>query len=135
MESALEGEITDHLGYDRHVPAGRDGGDSRNGHRTKTAWTEVGPVEIDVPRDRNGSFQPQIVAKRQRRLSGVDEQDLRISRSRMPAIPASGFVISDVRRAPGAAAAGAEQRRSSFRISGTRTSVVAPTGFEPALPP
>jgi putative transposase len=53
VESALEGEITDHLGYDRHDAAGRDGGNSRNGHRTKTVLTEVGPVEIDVPRDRD----------------------------------------------------------------------------------
>ena len=73
VESALEGEITDHLGYDRHDAAGRDGGNSRNGHRTKTVLTEVGPVEIDVPRDTDASFQPQIVKKRQRRLTGVDE--------------------------------------------------------------
>src|ERR1700710_2918658 len=46
VESALEGEITDHLGYDRHDAAGRDGGNSRNGHRTKTVLTEGGPVEI-----------------------------------------------------------------------------------------
>src|SRR6478672_8657466 len=52
VESALEGEITDHLGYDRHEVAGRDGGNSRNGHRSKTVLTEVGPVQIDVPRDR-----------------------------------------------------------------------------------
>jgi transposase-like protein len=73
MESALEGEITDHLGYDRHDPAGRDGGNSRNGHRPKTVLTDVGPVEIDVPRDRDASFEPKIVAKRQKRLSGIDE--------------------------------------------------------------
>ena len=62
VESALEGEITDHLGYDRHDAAGRDGGNSRNGHRSKTVLSEVGPVEIDVPRDRDGSFEPKIVA-------------------------------------------------------------------------
>jgi putative transposase len=62
VESALEGEITDHLGYDRHDAAGRDGGNSRNGHRTKTVLTEVGPVEIDVPRDRDATFEPKIVA-------------------------------------------------------------------------
>ena len=73
MESALEGEITDHLGYDRHDPAGRDGGNSRNGHRAKIVLTDVGPVEIDVPRDRDASFEPKIVAKRQKRLSGIDE--------------------------------------------------------------
>jgi putative transposase len=79
VESALEGEITDHLGYDRHDAAGRDGGNSRNGHRPKTVLTEVGPVEIEVPRDRDGSFEPKIVAKRQRRLSGVDELVISLS--------------------------------------------------------
>jgi putative transposase len=79
VESALEGELTDHLGYDRHDAAGRDGGNSRNGHRAKTVLTEVGPVEVDVPRDRDGSFEPKIVAKRQRRLSGVDELVISLS--------------------------------------------------------
>ncbi len=73
LESALEGEITDHLGYDKHDPAGRGTGNSRNGTRSKTVLTDVGPVEIDVPRDRDASFEPKIVAKRQRRLGGVDE--------------------------------------------------------------
>ncbi|WP_355452976.1 IS256 family transposase [Lentzea sp. NPDC004782] len=73
LESALEGEITDHLGYDKHDPAGRGTGNSRNGARSKTVLTDVGPVEIDVPRDRDASFEPKIVAKRQRRLGGVDE--------------------------------------------------------------
>ncbi len=58
VESALEGEITDHLGYGRHDAAGRDGGNSRNGHRSKTVLTGVGPVEIDVPRDRDASLSP-----------------------------------------------------------------------------
>src|SRR5512133_3979030 len=73
VESALEGELTDHLGYGRHDAAGRDGGNSRNGHRAKTVLTDVGPVEIDMPRDRDSSFAPTIVAKRQRRLGGVDD--------------------------------------------------------------
>ncbi|MEV5501370.1 IS256 family transposase [Nonomuraea fuscirosea] len=73
-ESALEGEITDHLGYDKHERStGNDGGNARNGTRSKTVITDVGPVEISVPRDRDGSFEPKIVRKRQRRLSGVDE--------------------------------------------------------------
>jgi len=70
VESALEGELTDHLGYGKHDVEGRDGGNSRNGRRPKTVLTEVGPVEIDVPRDRDGSFEPKIVPKRTRRLSG-----------------------------------------------------------------
>ena len=54
------------------LPAGRDGGNSRNGTRTKQLLTDVGPVEVAIPRDRDGSFEPQIVRKRQRRLSGID---------------------------------------------------------------
>jgi putative transposase len=79
MESALDGELDDHLGYDKHDPAGRDGGNSRNGRRSKTLLTEAGPVEISVPRDRDGSFEPRIVAKRQRRLTGVDDLVISLS--------------------------------------------------------
>lgn len=68
LELALDGEMTDHLGYDKHDPAGKNGGNSRNGKREKTVLTDVAPVELEVPRDREGSFEPQIVKKRQRRL-------------------------------------------------------------------
>src|SRR5262249_11393644 len=79
VESALDGELTDHLGYDKHDPAGKNGGNARNGTRVKTLLTEVGPVEIAVPRDRDGSFEPQLVRKRQRRLSGVEDMVLSLS--------------------------------------------------------
>ncbi|MGC4857557.1 transposase, partial [Micromonospora sp. DT4] len=79
IEAAMDGEITDHLGYEKHDPAGKDGGNSRNGSRTKTVLTDVGPVEIVVPRDRDGSFEPQIVRKRQRRLTGVEDMVLSLS--------------------------------------------------------
>jgi putative transposase len=72
LESSLQGEMDVHLGYDKHDPAGRDGGNSRNGSRAKTVLTEAGPVEVTVPRDRDGSFEPRIVRKRQRRLGGID---------------------------------------------------------------
>ena len=73
LETALEEEMAEHLGYDKHDPVGRNHGNSRNGVRGKTVLTEIGPVEIEVPRDTDASFQPQIVKKRQRRLTGVDE--------------------------------------------------------------
>jgi transposase-like protein len=73
LEGALEGEMDAHLGYAKHDPAGRDGQNSRNGHRAKTVLTDVGPVQIAMPRDRDASFAPKIVAKRQRRLGGVDD--------------------------------------------------------------
>jgi len=79
LESALEGEITDHLGYEKHDAEGRGSGNSRNGTRAKMVLTDVGPVEVKVPRDVTGSFEPQIVKKRQRRLSGVDEMVLSLS--------------------------------------------------------
>src|SRR6266513_3647663 len=79
IEGALEGELDDHLGYGKHDPEGRDGGNSRNGRRAKTVITDTGPVEISVPRDRDSSFEPKIVAKRQRRLTGVDEMVISLS--------------------------------------------------------
>jgi hypothetical protein len=79
IEGALEGELDDHLGYEKNDPAGRDGGNSRNGHRAKTVLTDTRPVEITVPRDRDSSFEPRIIAQRQRRLTGVDEMVISLS--------------------------------------------------------
>ena len=77
LETALNQELTEHLGHDKHGPAGNETGNVRNGTRPKTVLTEgSGQVGIEVPRDRDGSFEPQIVRKRQRRLSGVDEMVL-----------------------------------------------------------
>jgi putative transposase len=73
LEAALNAEMSEHLGYDKHDPLGRNGGNSRNGTRAKTVLTAVGPVEVEVPRDRAGSFEPVIVRKRQRRLEGIDQ--------------------------------------------------------------
>jgi transposase-like protein len=74
LETALSEEMTEHLGYEKHDPAGAGTGNIRNGTRPKTVLTEnTGQVQIDVPRDRAATFEPQIVKKRQRRLAGVDE--------------------------------------------------------------
>jgi len=76
IETALGEEITEHLGYEKNDPAGRGhgSGNVRNGSRPKSVLTDsTGQVEIDVPRDRAGTFEPQIVHKRQRRLTGVHE--------------------------------------------------------------
>ncbi|MEZ5340529.1 MAG: IS256 family transposase [Acidimicrobiales bacterium] len=72
LEAGLEVEMEEHLGYDKHSPEGRNGGNSRNGTRSKTVITEVGPIEVATPRDRDGTFDPKTVKKRQRRLHGVD---------------------------------------------------------------
>jgi hypothetical protein len=79
LETALEAEMSDHLGYDKHDPVGRNCGNSRNGVRSKTVLTEIGPVEIEVPRDIEATFTPTIVKKRQRRLTGVDQIVLSLS--------------------------------------------------------
>ena len=79
MDSALEGEMDDHLGYGKHEAAGRDGGNSRNGKRSKTMLTDIGPVDIEVPRDREGSFEPKIVPKHSRRLGDIDELVISLS--------------------------------------------------------
>jgi putative transposase len=74
LETALNEEMTEHLGYEKHGAPTGESGNIRNGIRPKTVLTEsTGHVEIDVPRDRAGTFDPQIVRKRQRRLTGVDE--------------------------------------------------------------
>jgi putative transposase len=76
VERALEVELTDHLGYERHQEPPGGAGDTRNGSTPKTLTTEHGPVEISTPRDRDGSFEPRLVRKRQRRFAGFDEKIL-----------------------------------------------------------
>jgi hypothetical protein len=74
LERALAEEMTGHLGYEKHDPAGRGSGNSRNGASGKTVLTDIGAVDVAVPRDRNGSFEPQIVRKGQTRLKGFNER-------------------------------------------------------------
>ena len=76
VERALQGEMTAHLGYEKHASEGRDGGNSRNGSSSKRVKADFGEVEIAVPRDRAGDFDPQLVRKGQRRLAGFDEKVL-----------------------------------------------------------
>ena len=77
LETALEAELTEHLGHEHgEKPIAAN---MRNGSRSKTVLTEIGPVEIEVPRDRDGSFEPVIVPKRKRRLDGIDEIVLSLS--------------------------------------------------------
>jgi putative transposase len=76
VERALEVELTDHLGYEPHREPPGGAGNQRNGSTSKTLATEHGPVEIRTPRDRDGSFEPKLVRKRQRRFEGFDEKIL-----------------------------------------------------------
>ena len=79
LESMLQAEMTEHVGYVPYDPAGHHSGNSRNGLRSKTVLTEIGPIELEVPRARAGSFEPVIVPKRKRRMGGVDQMVLSLS--------------------------------------------------------
>lgn len=74
VEQALEGEMTHHLGYEPHAPEGKNTGNSRNGKTTKTVIGDAGEMEIVVPRDRNGEFEPALIPKRHRRLPEFDDK-------------------------------------------------------------
>src|SRR5215470_15699714 len=89
LERALAEEMTGHLGYDKHGPAGRRSGNSRGGSTGKTVLTDVGAVDLAVPRDRNGTFEPRIVRKGQTRLEGFNE--------RIIALYARGMTTRDIR--------------------------------------
>jgi len=89
LERALGEEMAEHLGCEKHDPAGRGSGNSRNGTTPKRLLTEIGPVELQVPRDRAGSFDPRIVRKGQRRLEGFND--------RIIALDARGMTTRDIR--------------------------------------
>ncbi len=74
LERGLQAELDEHLGYAKHEAAGRNSGNSRNGISKKTMASSVGDIDVDIPRDRAGTFTPKLVAKGQRRLDGLDGQ-------------------------------------------------------------
>src|SRR6476661_555104 len=88
LERGLQAELTEHLGYERGDPAGRGSPNSRNGSTPKTLATEVGPVPLDTPRDRAGSFEPRLVPKGARRAGGLDEM--------IVSLYAGGMTIRDI---------------------------------------
>ena len=89
LEAGLAVELSDHLGYELGDPGGRGSGNSRNGHTPKTVLTETGPVELEVPRDRNGTFAPALVPKGARRLAGgLDEM--------VVSLYAGGMTVRDI---------------------------------------
>lgn len=73
MEQMLEGEMDSHLGYEKHSPEGTNSGNSRNGKTSKTVKTTLGEVELEVPRDRNSSFEPVLVPKRSRKVEAIED--------------------------------------------------------------
>lgn len=88
VDRALQAEMSEHLGYEKHAYEGRNGGNSRNGQTTKTLKTEDGEIQVSVPRDRDGSFEPKLVKKRQTRLPGLDEKVI--------ALYARGMTVRDI---------------------------------------
>jgi putative transposase len=88
LEAGLQAELTEHLGYAKHDPAGDNSGNSRNGSTPKTVFTEIGPVDLAVPRDRVGSFEPVLLPKNQTRLGGLS--DIIIS------LYAGGMTVRDI---------------------------------------
>lgn len=89
LNRALDAELAEHLGYEKGDPAGHGSGNNRNGSTSKTVLTGAGAVPVSVPRDRNGSFEPQLVPKHSRRLAGFNEQIL--------SLYARGMSIRDIR--------------------------------------
>ena len=90
LERALNAELQHQLGYPKYAVEGRNSGNSRNGASRKRLQTEQGPLELEVPRDRNGTFEPQIVPKHQTRVPGLDDKIL--------ALYARGMSVRDVQR-------------------------------------
>jgi len=88
LERMLEGELTHHLGYEKNDPAGYGSGNSRNGKTRKTLKSEQGELEVAVPRDRQGSFEPQLIRKHQTRWDGLDEKII--------ALYARGMTVRDI---------------------------------------
>ena len=76
VERAMSAELTHHLGYQKNDPDGRGSGNSRNGNSRKKLTGDFGQIEIEVPRDREGEFEPKIVGKHQRRFDGFDDKIL-----------------------------------------------------------
>jgi putative transposase len=108
LERALDEELTDHVGYERGDPAGRGSGNSRNGTTAKRVLTEIGAVDLDVPRDRNSTFEPAIVPKGATRLAkfnanvvalyarGLSTRDIRRELKRMYGVEVSPDLVSRV---------------------------------------
>lgn len=76
LERAMQAEMTDHLGYEKHDPVGYNSGNSRNGKTRKKVKGEFGEIEVETPRDRNGTFEPKILPKNQTRFTGFDDKIL-----------------------------------------------------------
>lgn len=88
LQEVLEAEMNLHLGYDKNDLSEKETANRRNGYSSKTVKSELGPIKIDVPRNRNGEFEPKIVSKYQRNINGIEEK--------VTALYAAGMTIRDI---------------------------------------
>ena len=95
VEKALQAEMTEHLGYEKHASAGRGSGNSRNGASEKTLKTEAGEVAIEVPRDRNATFEPKLVKKHQTHFDGFDDKIISMYARGMTVPPGVEVIVGD----------------------------------------
>ena len=98
LERAMQAEMTDHLGYEKHDPVGHKSGNSRNGKSRKKLKGDFGEIDLETPRDRNGTFEPKIVAKHQTRWTGFDDKILSMYARGMTTREIQGPGRSDGRR-------------------------------------
>ena len=110
LERALEAEMTEHLGYEKHDPAGHHQGNPRNGKNRKRLKGDFGELELETPRDRQATFEPKIVRKRQTRWTGFDDK--------IPSMYARGMTTREI-QAP--IQTGRAARRASGSRAGTTT--------------
>lgn len=88
LQVVLEAEMDSHLGYDKNDQSEKNTSNRRNGYSNKTIKSELGPVKLDIPRDRNGEFEPKIVPKYQRNINGIEEK--------VTALYAAGMTTRDI---------------------------------------
>ncbi len=96
LERALQGEMTHHLGYEKHDVAGKNSGNSRNGKSSKTIKGKRGQVQIDVPRDRASEFEPQLIKKGQTRFDGFDDKIISMYARGMTCREGNGALTRDL---------------------------------------
>ena len=88
LEQLLQTEMDEHLGYEKHAPIGHHSGNSRNGTSKKTVKSTYGNIELEIPRDREGDFQPSVVPKHQRSISSFDDKII--------SLYAKGMTVRDI---------------------------------------
>lgn len=134
LQTGLEVELADHLGYEAHDPVGRGSGNSRNGSYPKTVVTEVGDVELRMPRDRNGTFEPVTVPKHTRRLDGLAGNVISLyakglTTGELASLPASPRLVRCLLRLAVTGEIGQSRQHSRVDVGLTQTELAEATGL------